>query len=133
METWEWIAIAAGAAAVLLVLVVIVSLVRGRRRRAQLQERFGSEYDHAVARDGKGDAKKRLSEIEEEREGLSIRALPEATRERYLEEWRQAEARFVSDPHEAVRSAERLVDRALEERGYPADADADKRAALVAV
>jgi hypothetical protein len=133
METWEWIAIAAGAAVVLLVLIGLASLISRRRRRSQLKERFGSEYDNAVAREGTGGADKRLSELEEEHENLSLRPLPEAARERYLDEWRQAEARFVSDPQEAVRSAERVVERALEERGYPSDADAERRAALVAV
>ena len=133
METWEWIAIAAGAAFVLLVLLGLAALISRRRRRSQLKERFGSEYDNAVAREGTGGAEKRLSELEEEHESLSLRPLPEAARERYLDEWRQAEARFVSDPQEAVRSAERVVERALEERGYPSDADAERRAALVAV
>jgi hypothetical protein len=39
----------------------------------------------------------------------------------------------VSDPVEAARSAERVVLRALEERGYPTDRDAQKRAAHLAV
>lgn len=133
METWEWVALAAGIAAVLLVLLVLVAWMRGRRRHEELKERFGSEYDHAVAREGTGGAEKRLSEIEDEHDDLSLRPLPEAARERYLEEWRQAEARFVSDPQGAAQSAERLVQRALEERGYPAEADAERRAALVAV
>jgi hypothetical protein len=133
MEAWEWAALAAGIAAVLLVLAIVVALVQRRRRRSQLKERFGSEYDAAVAREGTGGAAKQLSEVEQEHENLSLRTLPEATRERYLEEWRQVEVRFVSDPREAVRSAEHLVERALEERGYPSDADAERRAALVAV
>ena len=49
METWEWVALAAGIAVVLLVLLALVAWMRGRRRRAQLKERFGSEYDRTVS------------------------------------------------------------------------------------
>jgi len=41
--------------------------------------------------------------------------------------------RFVSDPRESARAAERIVERVLEERGYPVDDDAERRAAVVAV
>jgi hypothetical protein len=78
-------------------------------------------------------AERRLLDAEREHEELAIRALPNAARERYLDEWRQAESRFVSDPRDAARAAERLVERVLEERGYPADDNAERRLALVAV
>ena len=128
-DTWRWIVI--GAAAVVLLLGLL--LIRVRRRRAHLKDRFGSEYYRAVSSSGTGDGERRLTQVEQEHGRLDIRALPIAARERYLEEWRQAETRFVSDPREAVRSAERLVERVLEERGYPAESDTDRRAALVAV
>jgi len=53
------------------------------------------------------------------------------TRDRYLDEWRQAETRFVSDPRDATRAAERLVIRALQERGYPEEEDDQKLVSLV--
>jgi hypothetical protein len=130
METWEWIVI--GAAAVL-ALVLVLAFVRIRRRRSHLRDRFGPEYDRAVSSSGTGAAEKRLGEVERERAKLDIRPLPSAARERYLDEWRQAEARFVSDPRESARTAERIVERVLEERGYPVDDDAERRAAVVAV
>lgn len=130
METWEWIIVVAMAAAAILLVAVFVRI---RRRRQRLKERFGPEYYRAVSTSGTAGAEKQLSEIERERESLDIRPLASATRDRYLEEWRQAEARFVSDPREAVRSAERIVERVLEERGYPVADDAQRRAALVAV
>jgi hypothetical protein len=64
---------------------------------------------------------------------MEIRPVTRAARERYLEEWRLVEARFVSDPHESARGAERLVARAMDERGYPAREDTDERATVVAV
>ncbi|HEX4747368.1 MAG TPA: hypothetical protein VFU99_10865 [Gaiellaceae bacterium] len=131
METWEWIVLAAGLAALL---VLFIALVTIRRRRAHLKERFGPEYDRAVSDVGLGSAEKRLTQAEREYEDVRIRPLPTAARERYLEEWRQAEARFVADPGDAARLAERLVERVLEERGYPtAEDDPDRRLTLVAV
>ena len=53
--------------------------------------------------------------------------MPPAARERYLDEWRQVESRFVSDPRDAARAAERLVVRALGEQGYPEGAADDER------
>lgn len=123
METWEWIVVAAAIGAALL---LALALLRIRRRRSHLKERFGPEYQRAVADHGVGDGESRLDHIETERENLSLRDLPPATRDRYLDEWRQAEIRFVSDPRDATRAAERLVIRALHERGYPED-DGDQR------
>jgi hypothetical protein len=132
VETWEWIAIAAAVVlGVLVVLTVGMALVR-RRRRSHLKERFGPEYDRAVSTTGKRDAEKRLTEVEQQHDDLEIRALPSTTRDRYLDEWRQAESRFVSDPNDAVRAADRIVLRVLEERGYPIDGDLDNRTAHVA-
>jgi hypothetical protein len=130
METWQWIVLAA---AVGLVLVLAAVLVRIRQRRSRLKSRFGPEYVRAVSDAGTGAGEKRLAEIERDHEDLEIRPLPSAARDRYLEEWRSAEARFVSDPRDAVRAAERLVVRVLEERGYPEDHDNERLVALVSM
>jgi hypothetical protein len=130
MDTWEWIVLVVGIAVALLLLA---ALVRIRQRRAHLQQRFGPEYQRAVADQGTSGGEKRLSEIENERKDLEIKPLAAAARDRYLDEWRQAEARFVSDPRDAARAAEALVVRALEERGYPRDDDDERLAALVSV
>jgi len=128
METWEWIVVAAAIGAALL---LALALLRIRQRRSHLQERFGPEYQRAVADHGVGGAESRLNDIESERESLSLRDLPPATRNRYLDEWRQAEIRFVSDPRDATRAAERLVVRALHERGYPEGDDDQRLVSLV--
>jgi len=130
METWEWIVLAAAAGVALLLLVALVWI---RRRRSHLEDRFGPEYHRAVSATGRGDAERRLATVERRHEELEIRSLAPAARDRYLEEWRQAESRFVSDPRDAVRAAERIVERVLEERGYPVEGDAEDRAAYVAV
>jgi hypothetical protein len=130
METWVWIVIAAAAAAVLLLLVW--TLAR-KRRQDHLQERFGPEYDRTVSSEGRRHGERHLRDVEKRHEELEIRALTPAARDRYLEEWRQAEAQFVNDPEDAARAAERVVVRVLEDRGYPTDVDAEEQAAHVAV
>ena len=131
METWVWIVIAAAIVAA----IVLVAAFWGMRsrRRARLRDRFGPEYDRAVSDSGRRDAERRLAAVESEHEELDIRPLSEAARERYLEEWRSIEARFVNDPEDAAKAAERVVLRALEERGYPTGRDAEERAAHLAV
>lgn len=129
METWEWTVLGVASAAALLLLVALVSI---RRRRSRLEERFGPEYHRAVSSEGRGDAERRLATVERRHDELRIRPLPYAARERYLDEWRQAEARFVSDPRDAVRAAQRIVLRVLDERGYPVDGDSEAHAAYVA-
>lgn len=129
METWEWIVLAVAAAAVLL---LVLALMRIRRRRAHLKDRFGPEYDRAVSGEGTGTAETRLRAAEREHDELDLRPLPSAARDRFYDEWRQAEARFVSDPRDAARAAERLVERVLQERGYP-DGDVERQLALVSV
>jgi hypothetical protein len=129
METWEWIVLGSAVAAALLLLVALVSI---RRRRGRLEDRFGPEYHRAVSSSGRGDAERQLATVERRHDELEIRSLPPAARERYLDEWRQAETRFVSDPRDAVRAAERIVERVLEERGYPVEGDAEEQAAYVA-
>jgi DNA/RNA-binding domain of Phe-tRNA-synthetase-like protein len=130
METWEWVVTGV---TILLALMLLAGLVRIRTRRSHLRGRFGPEYTRAVSDTGIGAAERHLSAVELEHEKLELRRLPTVTRERYLEEWRQAETRFVSDPRDATRAAESLVLRVLEERGYPRDEDAERLATLVAV
>jgi hypothetical protein len=130
METWVWIVIAAAAAAVLL---LVVYAMQRKRRQDHLQERFGPEYDRAVSDEGRRSGERHLRDVEKQHEELDIRPLTPAARDRYLDEWRQAEARFVNDPEDAARAAERIVVRVLEDRGYPTDVDTEQQAAHVAV
>lgn len=130
METWEWILVAA---AIGVALLLALAFVRIRRRRTHLKERFGPEYERTVSDQGTGGGERQLTQIEREHDDLEIRPLPAAARDRYLEDWRNAEARFVSDPRDAARAAERLVIRVLEERGYPEHDDNERLVALVAV
>jgi hypothetical protein len=48
-----------------------------------------------------------------------LRALPAESRDRYISEWDEIEAKFVEAPEQAVREAEALVMAVLRERGHP--------------
>src|SRR4051812_3877916 len=116
MDTWVWIVIAA---AVVVAVVVIAWLALGSRRRRGLQERFGPEYDRAVeTSDSRRTAESELREREQRHEELDIRELSPAARDRYFEQWRTVQVRFVDSPGEAVREADTLVQQVMRDRGY---------------
>jgi hypothetical protein len=50
-----------------------------------------------------------------------LRALTEAERERYAEQWRAVQTQFVLDPAGAVVAGDDLVTRLVGARGYPAE------------
>jgi hypothetical protein len=131
MDTWEWIVLGV---AIAVAVILVLTIARIRWRRSRLKKRFGTEYHRAVADEGRGAGESHLAEIESEHDTLELHDLPPMTRERYLDEWRQAELRFVSDPRDAVRAAERIVERVLHERGYPeSEGNGQHLVALVSV
>ena len=130
MPTWAWIVIII-AAVVVAAAVTYAALTR--RRTARLHEQFGPEYDRTLERrGGRGEAEAELSSRIERREKLEIRPLPPESRERYLQSWREVQARFVDDPPGAVASADQLVGSVMSERGYPLD-DFERRADDISV
>ena len=48
-----------------------------------------------------------------------LRPLAAESRERYIHDWDEIEAKFVENPEQAVREAEALVMSVLRERGHP--------------
>src|SRR5438270_1339836 len=50
---------------------------------------------------------------------LNLRPLAAESRERYVNEWDEIEAKFVDSPEQAVREADALVMSVLRERGHP--------------
>ena len=127
---------------ILIVVVVVLLLVGGvvaarlgakRRRSQQLRDRFGPEYDRAVDQHGgRKQAEERLAERQERREGLDIRPLDPEQQQRFAEEWRRVQGRFVDAPQEAVRESDHLVKEVMRQRGYPVE-DFDQRAGDVSV
>jgi hypothetical protein len=90
-----------------------------KRRSAQLQERFGPEYERAV--DRHGDRRAAESELRgrlARRRDTDVRELSPDDRGRYAERWQRVQAAFVDDPRRAVSEAAVLVEQAMAERGY---------------
>ena len=130
MASWVWIVVAAAAAVV--VFLVVMAALRTRRTR-RLQDRFGPEYDRTVeTADNRRDAERELRDRERRREHFDIRPLPPAARDRYAEQWRMTQERFVDKPAESVAAADTLVTAVMRERGYPIE-DFEQRAADVSV
>ena len=125
MPTWGWILIAIGAA------VVIAAFAWGayrKRRSARLQDTFGAEYDRTVAdAPTRREAETDLAERERRRRDFELKPLQPQARERYIDQWRQTQERFVDDPEGAVGQADALIQEVMRERGYPVE-DFDQRA-----
>lgn len=127
---WIWVAVA-----VTLFLGILFMFTRGSRRSktAQLRERFGAEYDHAVKRAGnRTRAEEELAVRAQEAESITVRPLNAAEREHYRVEWTRVETRFLERPTSAVVEAEELINELMRLEGYPMG-DFDKHATLLAV
>ena len=119
--------------AIFVLLAVIGWLAAGRRRSAQLKQRFGPEYDRTVA--STRERRRAESELEQRRrrvDQLRIRALDDNERDRFSAMWRVVQTRFVDEPAEAVGDADQLIGKVMAARGYPV-ADFEQRAADVSV
>lgn len=132
MPVWVWLIIVA--MVVLAGAVLVVALVVGRRKRTHhLRERFGPEYDRAVAASGEqGAAERELVERERKHDDLEIVPLTSTALQGYADRWRTVQTAFVDDPSSAVGEADELVTEVMRERGYPVD-DFEQRAADVSV
>ncbi|MFD7612558.1 hypothetical protein [Streptomyces sp. NPDC059828] len=109
--------------ALAVLLVLIAGAVWMTMRRRHLRQRFGPEYDRALDADG-GDrltAERELRAREQRHRKLDIKELPPGARERYAEEWKGAEERFVDQPRQSVDEADHLVTQLMGDRGYPTD------------
>jgi len=111
--------------AILIVLVLLASaavLVGRQQRTRRLQDRSGPEHDHTVATPGdRRSAESELQERTARREQLRIAPLDPAARDRYVAAWHMTQARFVDEPAEATREADRLITSVMRDRGYPVD------------
>src|ERR1043166_5735049 len=127
---WIWIA---AAAAVVLLIVGLIAVGARRNRSAALRDHFGKEYDRTVESAGsRTRAENELVARAEEANSFDIRPLTAAERDRYRDDWRRIEARFVERPTTAVIEADELVTDVMRTRGYPM-ADFEKHAALLSV
>jgi hypothetical protein len=121
------------------VVVVIVAVavaavaLSAARRRTQLRERFGPEYERTVAStEDRKEAEAELRGRLDEHDKLEIRALSDDEREAYGNQWRDVQADFVDRPDAALADADGLVERLMRDRGYPVE-DFERQADLVSV
>ncbi len=134
MDTTTIVVIVAVVLLVLLALAIAMWAMRKRSqsRRADLQDRFGPEYDRTV--DERGDrrkAERELAHAADQRDKLEIRDLTDQERDRYQRDWADVQAVFVDQPAAATRDADRLVGAVMRDRGYPVD-DFETKAHMVA-
>jgi FtsZ-interacting cell division protein ZipA len=109
-------------AIVVVAIIVVAFLLSGRARSRRLQQRFGPEYDRAVSARGDRTAAERELQAREQRvRRMHIEELPAGARERYTEEWRTVQTRFVDEPSTALQQADALVTDVMRDRGYPMD------------
>ena len=117
-------------AAIVVILAIVAAVAIARRSQsARLQRRFGPEYERlARERGSRTEAERELARREERVKGFRLAELPPGARERYSEEWRRVQARFVDEPAAALRQADTLIANVMRDRGYP-QADFEQRTA----
>jgi hypothetical protein len=127
---WMWIAAVAVA-----VLAVVGLIMRGSRRSRTeaLRDKFGSEYDHALSEHGsRTRAERELLDRAEQVRGYTIVPLSASDRDRFRNDWKRVEQRFVERPTTAVVEADEIVADIMRRRGYPMG-DFDRHAADLSV
>jgi len=113
--------------------LVWLSVRQRRRLTADLRKRFGSEYDQAVRDHGSARrAEAELAGRAKRVQGLNIRDLDPAQRDRFSFQWQALQSRFVDEPKGAVAEADTLVSSVMQARGYPV-LDFKQRAADISV
>ena len=106
-------------AAVIVIAVFAWYLLRERRSK-RLRSRFGPEYDDVVRRYGdRPKAEDALASREKRMEKIHIRDLSHDEHDRFAEQWRIVQARFVDDPPGSIHDADQLVCEVMRSRGYP--------------
>lgn len=111
--------------AILLVIVIVALAVAAwalieRQKTRRLRGKFGPEYDRLAAERGSTRNAEHILEQREKRVAhFQLRPLSESERARFSSDWRLVQEQFVDDPRNAVSQADRLINEALQARGYP--------------
>jgi hypothetical protein len=118
----------------LLVIAAVAAFVMMRKKHSEeLRTKFGPEYDRAVEGTGRrSEAEKELDRRAERVQKLHIKELSADDQQRFAEEWRQVQARFVDDPSATLGEADKLVQRVMDKKGYPVS-DFEQQAADISV
>jgi len=109
------------------VVAVAAWVIARSARRRKLREQFGPEYQRAVRKYcSVTRAESALTARRERVRRLDIRPLRPADAERFATAWRDAQARCVEEPSDAIAQAGQLVQELMHARGYPVG-DFDER------
>jgi septation ring formation regulator EzrA len=124
-----------GATAALIVAVIVIVLLLAAvvlaTRRRRLQQRFGPEYDRAVAeRNSRLRAEAELTDRQRRVRKFHLKPLTEAATSQYNTDWMTVQERFVDSPESAVADAHALVIAVMQGRGYPSVDDEQAMADL---
>jgi hypothetical protein len=113
-------------------IVVIAMVVARQRRKANLRQQFGPEYERAIREVGPTRAETELLAREKRVSKLSLRELTVEERQYFTNEWRILQSKFVDDPVASLADADVVIDRLMQARGYPMS-DFEQRAADISV
>jgi hypothetical protein len=118
---------------VLIAIAVIAFFYFQRRRSENLRKQFGPEYERAVDQyGGERKAEAELAEREKRVRKLDIRGLTRDEKNRFSDDWKKTQARFVDAPSPAVGEADTLVKQLMLARRYPVG-EFEQRAADISV
>ncbi|HEU5076772.1 MAG TPA: hypothetical protein VFU02_21430 [Polyangiaceae bacterium] len=132
-ETLVIIGLCVVALATAIVLTLILSTRDNKRRRMQLRQRFGPEYERAIEEYGSETlAEKALLTRAKRVQKLHLRELARETRARHASAWENVQRLFVDDPVGAVNEADALIKTVMRDIGYPIE-DFDQRVADLSV
>jgi len=106
---------------ILVALLAVAGWLLHRRNESQrLARRFGPEYGHAVETLGsRGKAEAELKARERRVSKIRIVPLAPADAQRFMQQWKALQARFVDNPKGVVSEADALVRDLMLRRGYP--------------
>lgn len=132
-ETLVIIGLCVMALATAIVLTLILSTRDSKRRRVQLRQRFGPEYERAIEDYGSEELAERALLTRAKRvKKLQLRDLSSETRLQHASAWQNVQRMFVDDPGGAVHEADRLIKTVMHDIGYPVE-DFDQRVADLSV
>jgi len=115
------------------VVALILSTRESHRRRVQLRNRFGPEYERAIEDYGSEALAERALLTRAKRvKKLHLKDLGSETRVRHASAWQNVQRMFVDDPGRAVHEADQLIKTVMRARGYPVE-DFDQRVADLSV
>ena len=122
---------------VLIIAIAVIALAAvmffKRKKTQKLKTTFGPEYDRLVDAEGSPRRAEAILDSRQKRvEKFAIRRLSREECDRFAADWRAAQEHFVDDPRLAVARADRLINQALQARGYPMS-DFEQQAADISV